>query len=434
MSLSRRGFSTVTGLRNGGLHMFLPNETQYVFKGERLTPQENIRAIPSKPPLQPQVKKFYNDITRPDQTGDVIKRFTLTDVITTCLASNSLVDVVKGDGGAGIELYFTPVVTKWMNDFNNLVLPLEDISSTEPPTFYRYKAIEDLQLEVPPEGITSQWLNEIISSNKIVHNSTLILQGKLLPMEATKLPTFELLMFWLLSHETIGGLNNNITVLMSFIEQHFDLIPLASLETMVDCLVHYIHGLEIVDKGTFEHFNTIVQHALVINASLYTKMSPIMADTLAFEYIRGNNVQAARQVLISLVQDAKLAPTPSTVDAFLKTCFAEDVSFLKPVFFHRNSMTPDVILFLITHRVHSVSDLNKLVELLESYHGKETLNQYQYQLFECLCRLPITEVHLTQMIKRLVIENSVKLNDLVIELIDNQYSSLNSHQSLSKIL
>lgn len=435
VQISRRALSATSGLRNGGLHMFLPNEMQYVFKGERLSPQENILAIPHRP--QPNGKKFYNDIMRPDQSADLITKFSPTEVITTCLSSNSALQIVAASTGNSepVELYFTNVATKWIEDFNKLVFPLTDIPMVS-PTFYRYKVIEDLGLQVP-QVITSDWLNQVMDSNKIVMNSSRVLQGKVLAVDAASLATFELLVFWLLGHESVKGLDGNISILIASIGDNFNLIPLASLETLVGLLVHNLHCLDEILDATFQGFNSIVNQTVSITGDLYLKMTPAMADTLAFEFIRGNNLSAAKEVLQALVNEAKLAPSSSTVDALLNAYSSKDkaiveLAFLKPVFFHRDSITPQVLLFLLTNSVKTVADLNKILELLEG-HGKDTLEKYQYEIFNKLGQFPYSEVQLTQMIKRFVLDNDVKLNETVVELIGQQYKSLGSEQYYKRL-
>lgn len=443
-------------------NMFLPNEERYMFDGEKLTPEENEAAIPDKPNFDG-IKKVHHEILRPDDVADLVNNPGWNEIFITALSKDSVYGnknykVVNKNGESipeSMKLYFASIAAEWVEQFSRGIYELGDLENNEQPLVYANKIINDTiekkYDEVDKHTLySSENLFDFFQSFRAFRNSERKLSGSQLHIsESAGALTFYSISSYLLGTSEVKGNSENYEALLRFIEANIQYFSNENLKQLTGLLIDNLHGSSLSSaQEKLPTFKLFVENNVFGDYSnLALELSPSHLDKLAFLLTISKDILRAKEVISLLVKSHKIAPSSSTFSTFLsaydqegnsKNTILKDLSDLKPVFFHKN-LSETSFKFLLHNVIDNVHDLNQLINLIEKNDkSRRLLSLHVSEILESLHIIQsssqdsniIKSVQVVQLIKRLVKNNKVLLDERSLEILKDMNIGNESMQFL----
>lgn len=437
--------------------LFIPNENIYRFESENLSTEQNKAAIPNIPNFD-HVKKYHFEITSPEFVADLVMKPDFNDILISSLSSKG---VLNGDSNykithtsemkepSTLELHFTDFVIKWMELFNSRVKPLSEIPigyELKPGSEKKRKAIESILSEFDNEKFNSvEGIHEFYSSFDLFNTKGNINAG--LEVNIENISSY--LVERIFMNDT-KRFNNLLTYLESKI-QHFHN---KSIEQFTINLINALSKDDSESKldklKTFGQFYT--RSLLEFHPRLAFDLPPHITNKLANILTFSSDLGQASKLLTILQDRHNMSPSTKDFDSFIKAyeaSFDKSVSLkdvklkvlrdlynLKSIFFH-NSLTPLTFKFLQDHVIDNIYDLHHLLKLAESKDSSSQaiLKENSYSIISKLEEIQtkssdsnfIKSLQLTQLVRRLSVNNNITFDDQTKALVKNIYNSLDEN-------
>ncbi|CAK7895166.1 hypothetical protein CAAN1_02S06898 [[Candida] anglica] len=432
---------------------FIPNDDQYKFDFEKLTPEENRASIQRMPKLE-NLPKYHNEILSPEFVADLVVDPNFNDVFVTSLAyqkpfsgdqtykvvsknyqGNSSDNKVSSEV---VNLYFENLTCRWIDTFKDQIYTLSDLSELEEPMTYSSRTIEDqissaidkFQQKNPqsmyPQNTDD--LNAFFQSLKIFENNSKKMAGILHHSEVANLVTFEHVVSYLFNKidDTDGFVS-----LVSFVQENLDMYTQEGLKQTMDQVVTALDKSNSQERRVvFSKF--VSEYVLQSNPQILSGLSTNILDKLANIFFVSSNYVQGKEVLNLLILDHRTAPSRETFYSLLAATESnlisikdkeakreqvlKDLAPFKSIIFHRG--LEDLSLkIILDNAITNSFELHHLIKLAESTpQGRKLLSKYQTDLILGLKEITsdslpqVRSLELAQLLRLLVVDNTIVLS------------------------
>lgn len=458
--LSRRFLSNGYRLANVAKRnpiLLIPQEDRYVFESEKLTPEENRAAIPPRPTFE-DCPKYHYEILSPEFIADLILKPSFKDVFLTSLCKNSafpgyanyvLTPKDRSKNSEPVNLYFTSIVTKWVEVFNEKVYSLRNLPELEDslPSSNRLtkdiidkglKEFQETRGENVPKNLDEYYVflklfEKNYSSSNFNKGSPRI--------------TAVTLSSVLIDKAICNGSPSDFEKFIEFLENNIEEFSYHTSKQLLRSLISNLHESDNTALSTkFGRFKDFMDSSILgIYPSMIMDLSPLLIDKLVYLNTVSANVEGASSMLKILVEEYKCAPSKLTLASYLdlytrttnkannetlqsaKDRIVRDLEYLKPVFFlkdvHKSSYK------ILLDSVANVYDLEQFVNLLLSKKNRDLIITFTPLILKRLVLLNSLEndsdfcksLRLSQLFRRLLVENDMKLDDKMALTLKDQF-------------
>ncbi|EMG45762.1 hypothetical protein SBY92_003468 [Candida maltosa Xu316] len=377
---------------------FLTNDAKHIFEQEKLTPEQNKAAIPPKPTYD-HLKKIHHEVLHPEDACDLVVKINSTDILSSILSENKALfgdeNYIIGGNNEPTNFVTASILCSWSNIFNKRIKSLEEI---EPLEFWEPSMspkVKDLYQTYGNE------FDEFFKHTRALENSKEIKEGTLQPSEVSNYETIDNVSLYVL-----GKLDTYESV-AQFSEFMNKNIAYYSVEGLVDNLS------KLTDICFRQH--GYINYDFIVSIKdrypgIFKKLSPDTLDKLGY-LLASRDLKLSRKMLKVLIEKS-VCPSEATTNEFLLQYVDVDpetklkeLTFIKPVFFHRgvNELTLQVLLSTI----RNVQEYGKLIDLVKISENKTyLLEKYQNILMMVLKKVSSNfPLHLAQFVRVLTEEN-----------------------------
>lgn len=424
--------------------LFISNEQRHIFDSEKLTPEENDAAIPSKPSTI-NIPKQHHYIANPEEVCDLLMNPRAKDILVTVLSEKSPIlgpvnykFMLKNGSQTIINTYFANLSCSWIDIFNKLIKPLRKLDNDFNTIKFNNTILDSIIVEKLNQFDLKddQLLANFYESLNAFKNSQSKAKGLLTRSELTELITVEYLSLYLVNSDFINEKSENFTQLLSFIINNIQYFANSSIKELFVSLIDNVYDSSLhTSVSKLNSFAEFVSY-LDTNPSFdILELDSSRLDKLVFLLALSGNLKLGKLCLQDLVLKKNMAPSSETLDAFLASYenmergqILKEFSDLKSVFFHRQ-LSPTVFSILM-QTIDNITDFEHFINLIELRdHDKKLITQYQYELFEKLDSIQQKSnstkleklLQITQLIYRIVTSKEIKLNSRTIQHLGNAY-------------
>ncbi|ODV81785.1 uncharacterized protein CANTADRAFT_24586 [Suhomyces tanzawaensis NRRL Y-17324] len=422
--------------------LFVPNNEKYVFENEKLTPEQNDAAIPSKPIIESAIK-YHHDMKNPEDVADVVTKFEFNDYLVSALSRNATLFggsnhkfVIKGESSQGISLYYSNMAKNWVDIFNGQIIQLSDITAKN----------DDLNLSSNMDQISQKYhesfnIDDLEQFYKSLGATVASGAMEYFEVRGNGAPSFETASVFLIKHVK----QEELSVLLSYIEAKLEN---CSLQGCSEILKAFIDRARSSNSTTSQGplMMSLYTNAVGLFPPILSSLSPDQLDNLAYLLSKHGNTEQSKVILGTLIQEQKLCPSQDTLDAYVSQLenrkdtlsygeFVTELNILKPAFFHAR-LTPTifkVLLGVVTDR----TELDQLLRLVRVKSG-ELVKEFHYEILAKTVEVQkgLTglekDIQLTQMVRLLVDEN-VKFGEKALGMLRKAYFKESNVESLKSL-
>lgn len=374
--------------------LFLPNDSKHIFEQEKLSPQENQAAIPTKPSFDHLEKKFH-EVVSPKQANDIVLKLNSNDLLVTMLSKDK---VFLGDptfiidgSNRPTKFEYATILCSWSEMFNKRIKELREIAPLE------------YWLPELPSSITELYekyegdFDQFFEQSKVFKNSQLRKERKLQPSEFSNLVTIDNASLFVLSKLSTA---EDVSRFSEFMNKH---IEYYSVQGLIDNLSR------LTDISYRLHGEINYVFVTSIFDTYPTIMEGLPHDTLdKLAYLLSSKNWELSRTLLQILLKNNVCPSEDTVNEFLLNFVNSDpetklkeLLFLKLIVYHRgvNEMTLQILL----STMRNINEFNKLIDLIRMKDNyKEVLEKYQNILLMTLKRVSTKfTLHLAQFVRLL---------------------------------
>lgn len=394
--------------------LFLPNDAKHIFEQEKLTPQENEAAIPTKPNYE-HLEKKHHEVVNPKDANEIVLKLNKNDLLVTMLSKDK---VFLGDptfiidgSNRPTKFEYATILCSWGDIFNKKIKELKDVSPFE---YWE---------PVLPSNITELYneygadFDQFFEQTKAMKNSKLRKERKLQPSDFANLVTIDNVSLFVLSKLSTAEDVARFSEFMNNNLEYYSVQGLIDNLSRLTDISYRLHGEinYLFVTSIFDKYPTIPEG-----------LPHDTLDKLAY-LLSSKNWELSRNFLQILVKN-DICPSEDTINEFLLNFVNSDsetklkeLMFIKLILFHRgvNEMSLQILLSTIRN-IHEFNKLIDLIKLRDNF--KEILNKYQYVLFMTLKRVSKNfTLHLAQFVRFLTeLEISADI-DLVSKLQSGQF-------------
>ncbi|EGW30310.1 uncharacterized protein SPAPADRAFT_63160 [Spathaspora passalidarum NRRL Y-27907] len=402
---------------------FTSNEPQrHVFEQEKLTPEQNRAAIPTKPTFD-SIPRRHLEIINPEDVSDLVTELTQDDVLVTVLSKQKYLYgdknhiVYDKQGARSVQLPFANVGLSWVNLFNKQVGKLDELKDEQ--TIY---SSLPKSIVKKLDNVDTSDIKKVFEITNAKENSQMKVGGKLTPMELLNCITIERLTLYLLDKPI------NLSDLITYVDETSNYCTTKELTIILSKM---FDALANSDKTAESNFVKFIIKCIDTQFESIKPLASSQLDQLVHILAKAGHIPQALTILRQLVESKK-CPSEQTLNEILahfkdsnQTDIIQQLGFLKSVFF-ATKLTGNKFELLL-RSVQDIHDLNKLLVLAQSY--PDIIEQYQTNLLSTLLAVnkqyPDHErrLQLTQFIRNLK-NKGVKLNGKFIEVSKHEYVNL----------
>lgn len=428
--------------------LLVPEEDRYIFESEKLTPEENRAAIPPRPTFE-DFPKYHYEILSPEFIADLLLKPGFKEVFLTSLCKNSafpgysnyvLTPKDSSKNSEPVNLYFTSMVTKWIEVFNKKVYDLGNLPHLEDslPSSNRLtndmidEGLKEFQQTRGQEDVPENFdeFYDFLKLYERTHSLSALNKGQPRITAVT-------LSSALIDKEICNGSPSDFKNFIAFLENNIEQFSYHSSNQLLRSLISKLHDSNKTSlSAKFGRFTDFMDSSILgIYPSMIIDLSPLLMDKLVYLNTICANEEGAGAMLRILVEKYKCAPSELTLASYLdlytrttkkdehetlesaKNRIVRDLDYLKPVFFfkdiHRNSYK------ILLDSVANVYDLEQFVNLLLSKKDRESIMAFTPLIIRRLLLLNsigedsefYKSLRLSQLLRRLLVENDIKLDE-----------------------
>lgn len=451
--------------------LLVPESEKYLFDFEKSSPKEIEACIPKRPTTHENIRKHYYNIPEPSSIADLILQPDFHDTFITSLAakkpfsgdeslklvSNAQYTTVQQPESTAY-LRFEKKTFHWINDFNKSNFALKSLADDEKIATIAYynKFIEEKILSaLASKSRDDTSVKSIYDSLNIFRNHEKKLNDSLHQSELTNMVTFDHLLLHLLRNsilpntnqtDFLGGHVADLIELLTFIESNLTLCSYKNgILPMLELLIPYLHSNndDSLKRDTFDRF---YEKVVTLFPKAKTDLLLTNMDKLAYISFESSNIRRGSKIVKTLIKRQKVATSKRTYHSLLQFYVYESnelsketkrasilqfMSDYKPLLFHYG--IDELSFELIKPTISTYFELDHLVKFMES-SNKGLLATTQTELFEILHRLQrkenseldiIANFQASQLLRRLVVDNEIILDESTKELIKVKYPKVN---------
>lgn len=394
--LARKPTSLCRSNSTKPIMLFVPDENQYLFDGERLSPEENLAAIPKRPEVK--TTKYHKEMLSPEFIADLVINPNFNDTFITSLTRNCrfLGDetykvIPKEEEGLPetVDLLFANMTSKYMEVFNGQIKHLVPL----PPNDLMFTLSRSLESAIEQKVgnfktthdndiYSLETLNELGNYLGAFRNTRQVATGEINPSLYPDLITTENFSIYLLHDQTFT--DDNFNSVISFIEANLSIFTIEGLRRILETLItvmskdsvtpyHLQVCCKFIVEQIFPNFNSLIVH-------LHSYMLNELATLLA----RDGNINESSRLITILINDRSTAASSKAVDnlliAFdnesqkstLKPDFLRQFSGLKSYFYHYG-FTVTSARIVLKYGIDSVVELDHFLRLLLKPQNNDAL-------------------------------------------------------------
>ncbi|CAI5760704.1 unnamed protein product [Candida verbasci] len=385
---------------------FISNEVKHIFEVEKLTPEENLAAIPKKPIIPKNITKFQHSIIKPKDVLDLYTKFNLNDVLISILSKSKKLhgvenfQIVSKDGIIP-NIYFpnSAIILKWIKAFNKKIYSLKPI----PVENYINTTLKNAELE---DLVKQSSFDKIFNIYRVIKSSRDLKYGNRVEENAITLNNLSMLV-----------LNQSNEVIENYLEYLMELtyVQYFTLHGLKD----FINQLSL--NGDILNLNEFIIYLNGEIPQLFNHMSSESLDKIS-GFIE--NKEISRNALEILIKRGYL-PSESSINNHLKHYINEndpvrlttELTFLKPVF---HKFSNELIVSILLKTITNIIEFDKFIQLLKSFNDPNLLNKYQLSLFKKLMLLKPTKLEIAQFVN-ISKSNKIEINQEIMEILNERF-------------
>lgn len=395
-------------------------------------PSEEVEAsVPDMPDVS-KGPRLYSEMIRPENVCDVLLRPSFNDIIITALADGAS---FTGDKNYKLtsktsinssQFLFANIATKWIDDFNSLLIELQEIPKNKfPLTFLSGSKTEAMNEKFDPKSVNS--LHEVEAFVRSV------------------MPEYSLesVIEFLLTSKAFSSDVAKYSLVIEYLTHNVSSLSRQQLPDFLDCITRNAEQSSVREKAT-QVDSFVSDSILSVYPDVLNELNPETLDRLAAFATYTQDLEAAKKALTILAHEHKLAPRKDTFKQFIavysksarqneltKEQILKDLTCIKPIFFYYG-LDADSFELLLSRVINNSYDLAQFVRLALIENSAELLSEYAEHILLRLHHIHksssrpriVKAVETTQFVRLLIHDYGVNMSErlkAVLQMMSQEY-------------